>query len=242
MSNNEPCIILVEPQLAENIGMAARAMMNCRLHEMRLVNPRESHLSEKAVSASSGADSILKNAKVFASTADAISDLQFVYASTARKRNQIKPVDGADYAADNIMRKISAGEKCGIMFGPERTGLHNDDIAISSAIIEIPLNPEHCSLNLAQAVLLIGYECFKKQIPENSHKLVTNATDIASNEKLLKFFEFLEEKLKDSKNFADEEKKPRLVRNLRNIFTRSDITEQELNSLYGVINYLSSQK
>jgi len=242
MSLNEPAIILVEPQMAENIGMAARAMLNCCLHEMRLVNPRESHLSEKALSASSGADIILQNAKVFSSTAEAIKDLQYTYASTARKRNQIKSVDGADFAAKNLFQKISGGEKCGVMFGPERTGLHNDDIALASAIIEIPLNPEHCSLNLAQAVLLIGYEWHKNNIPQNSHEFITNTTEVAPRDKLLKFFEFIEEKLDKSKNFADEEKRPRMIRNLRNIFTRNEMTLQELDSLYGIINYLSSQK
>ena len=238
----EPAIILVEPQLAENIGMAARAMLNCCLHEMRLVNPRESHLSEKAVSASSGAEAILQNAKVFSSTAEAIADLQYTYASTARKRNQIKQVDGADFAAKNLFKKISNGEKCGVMFGPERTGLHNDDIALASAVIEIPLNPEHCSLNLAQAVLLIGYEWHKNNIPQDSHTLVTNATEVAPRDKLLKFFEFIEEKLENNKTFADEEKRPRMIRNLRNIFTRNEMTLQELDSLYGIINYLSSKK
>ena len=242
MKLSEPIIILVEPQLAENVGMAARAMLNCCLHEMRLVNPRESHLSEKALSASSGADVVLQNAKVFSSLAEAVADLQYTYASTARKRNQIKAVDGADFAAENIFQKIKNGEKCGVIFGPERTGLRNDDIALASAIIEIPLNPEHCSLNLAQAVLLIGYEWHKNNIPQNSHELITNATEIAPREKLLKFFEFIESKLDNSKNFADEEKRPRTIRNLRNIFTRNEMTLQELDSLYGIINYLSSQK
>lgn len=242
MTKSEPYIILVEPQMAENIGMAARAMLNCGLHNMRLVNPRESQLSDKAISASSGADAILKNAEVFSSTAEAIADLQFVYASTARKRNQIKYVHGADFASSELVKKIDAGEKCGILFGPERTGLHNDDISLASAIIEIELNPEHCSLNLAQAVLLIGYEWHKHDMTQNSHTLVTNATHIAENEQLFKFFDFLEQKLEDGKNFADEQKKPRMMRNLRNIFSRAELTKQEIDSLYGIINHISNKK
>jgi len=238
---SEPFIILVEPQMAENIGMSARAMLNCGLHNMRLVNPRESQLSDRAISSSSGADTILRNAKVYTSTADAIADLQFVYASTARKRNQIKYVHGADYAANEIVKKIETGESCGILFGPERTGLHNDDISLASAIIEIELNPEHCSLNLAQAVLLIGYEWHKHYMVNNSHSLVTNSTQIAANDKIAKFLDFLEQKMSDSKNFADKQKKPRMLRNIRNIFSRSEITIQELDSLYGIMNHISKK-
>lgn len=238
---NQPVIILVQPQLAENVGMSARAMMNCGLYQMRLVAPREDHLSAKAISASSGAEEILHNVVVFDTTEEAVKDLQQVFATTARRRDQIKIVHNAAAAAVEITSLQNSGAQCGILFGPERTGLHNDDIALSDAIIEIPLNPRHCSLNLSQAVLLVGYEWYKQQIDTEATRLVTNNTEIADKEKIFKFFEFLEQELENNKNFQNDEKRPRLIRNLHNIFLRSQLTEQELNTLYGIINYLSRQ-
>ena len=238
----KPVIILVNPQMAENVGMAARAMMNCGLYEMRLVSPRENHVGDKAVAASSGAEKILFEAKVFQSTRDAVADLGIVYATTARRRNMIKTVETADAATAEMLTKAQAGIKCGILFGPERTGLHNDDVGIADKIIEIPLNPEHCSLNLSQAVLLVGYEWYKKQIDVPEVQLVTNGGEVADKEKVMRFFDFLEQKLDKCKPFQDEEKRPRMLINLHNIFLRSEITEPELNTLYGIINYLSSKE
>ena len=241
MLNSTPCIILVEPQLAENIGMAARAMKNCALTELRLVNPRESHLSAKALSASSNSEEILEQAKIYASTEEAIADLQYVLATTARHRDQTKMVFNADIGAKEIFSKLQQGEKCGLMFGPERTGLHNEDICLCDAIINVPLNPEHCSLNLSQAVLLVGYEFYKEVIGPKKAKLITNHTSVASKEKVLMFCRHIESKLERFANYQDEQKKEKLVINLRNIFTRRELTEQELNTLYGIINYLSKE-
>lgn len=235
----QPIVILVQPQLAENVGMAARAMMNCGLYQLRLVSPRENHLSDKAISASSGADKILRNAVVYNSTKEAVADLQQIYATTARHRDQIKIVHNAAAAAKNITNQCRDNIKCGILFGPERTGLNNDDVALSDAVVEIPLNPEHCSLNLSQAVLLVGYEWYKQQINTPNTYLSTNGTEVADKNKLFKFFEFMEDKLQNNKNYQDDEKRPRMIRNLHNIFQRSQITTQELNTLYGIINYLT---
>lgn len=237
-----PVIILVNPQLAENVGMAARAMMNCGLYEMRLVAPRENHLSEKAISASSGAEKILQQAKIYETAAEAVADLELVYATTARRRNQIKIIETAEGAAKEINAKSASGTKCGILFGPERTGLHNDDVGLADKIIEIPLNPEHCSLNLSQAVLLVGYEWYKRQVDVPEIQLVTNGGELAGKEKLLRFFEFLESKLSDCKAFQSDEKRPKMLINLHNIFLRCELTEPELNSLYGIFNYLSGQE
>jgi tRNA/rRNA methyltransferase len=234
----KPVVILVCPQLAENVGMAARAMMNCTLEELRLVCPREDPRSEKALRASSGAEEILMNARIYPSTAEAVSDLQAVYATTARRRNQIKTIYTAEQVMTPVNGLLSAGERCGFMFGPERTGLENDDISLADAVIEIPLNPKHCSLNLSQAVLLVGYEWHKTQLTQTMPEFVTNATKPATKGQLLKFFDFLEDQLGDFKNLQDEEKRPTLLRNLHNIFTRNQMTEQELNTLYGLIGYL----
>ena len=240
--SNQPVIILVSPQLSENVGMTARAMLNCGLYNLRLVNPRENHLSEKAIRASSGAEKILQNADIYNSTKDAVADLTDIYATTARRRNQIKTIFTAEKAALNMCNNIKLGDKCGILFGPERTGLENDDISLAKAIIEIPLNPEHTSLNLSQAVLLVCYEWYKTQINLPDEEFVTNATTVATNEQLMKFFDFLEEKLMHYKNLSDEQKRPTLLRNLHNIFTRNKMTEQELNTLYGIISYLNNNK
>ncbi len=234
-----PVIILVRPQLAENIGMAARAMMNCALYQLRLVAPREDYLGAKALAASSGAEEILQNAAVYPDTASAIADLDFLFATTARRRNQIKTILTADKAMSHAAELIRSGSRCGILFGPERTGLENDDISLANAIIEIPLNPRHCSLNLSQAVLLAGYEWYKTQIKVTDEQFVVNATRLANKQQLLAFFAFLEEQLKDFKNLEDEEKRPTLLRNLHNIFTRNQMTVQELNTLYGIIRYLT---
>lgn len=241
MTNNSPCVILVEPQLAENVGMAARAMKNCALSELRLVNPREDHLSPKALSASSNSEEILQNAKIFPSTAAAVADLQYVLATTARHRDQTKLVYNADAGAAAVAVKLERGEKCGLMFGPERTGLRNEDVCLADAIINVPLNPEHCSLNLSQAVLLVGYEFYKTQIGRVAPQMVTNHTEIAAKEKVLLFCRHIENKLEQFANYKDEQKKEKLIINLRNIFTRSEMTEQELNTLYGIINYLSGK-
>ena len=239
MNNNLPCVILVEPQLAENVGMAARAMKNCALKELRLVNPREDHLSAKALAASSNSEEILQNAKVYATTAEAIADLQYVLATTARHRDQTKMVYSADSGSEAVAKRLNIGEKCGFMFGPERTGLHNEDVCLADAIVNVPLNPEHCSLNLSQAVLLVGYEFYKTQIGQIVPQLITNHTSIADKEKVLLFCRYIEGKLEQFANYKDEAKKEKLIINLRNIFTRSEMTEQELNTLYGIINYLS---
>lgn len=240
---NQPYIILVQPQLAENIGMSTRAMMNCGLYNLRLVSPREDHLSDKAISASSGADEILRNAEVFNSTEEAVADLEVIYATTARPRNQIKTVHTAEHAAAEIDEKIKQKNiKCGILFGPERTGLHNEDVSLADAIIEIPLNPKHCSLNLSQAVLLVGYEWYKHQFDAEDVKFVTNSTNLASKEMLFNFYEFLEKELSSHPAFKDEEKRPRMIMNLHNIFARSQMTEQEINTLYGIIKHLAHKE
>ncbi len=241
MHANPPVIILVEPQLAENMGMTARAMMNCGLYHLRLVNPREDHLSPKGISASSGADKILREAQIYSSTEEAIADLQQIYATTARRRDMIKQIETADFAAEEISQAQKEGIRSGILFGPERTGLHNQDVCLADKIIEIPLNPEHCSLNLSQAVLLVGYEWFKRQISCPSNQMITNKTTLADKQKVLQFLKYFEDKLDACGNFRICEKRERMIINLRNIFTRNQLTEQELNTLYGIINYLNNK-
>ena len=238
MANYLPIIILVEPQLAENVGMAARAMMNCGLPDMRLVRPREDHVGAKAIAASSNAEEILCQATLFETVEDAVADLNFVVATTARHRDQTKPVLSAEFAALKMNELCKNKQKCGILFGPERTGLTNHDVCLADAIINIPLNPKHCSLNLSQAVLLVGYEIFKTQVQQQNEELITNHSTITTRNKVIRFCEYIEEKMADCGNFKTEERRDKLVTNLRNIFMRNQLTEQEINTLYGVINHL----
>ncbi len=156
-----PAVILVEPQLGENIGTAARAMLNCGLGELRLVVPRDGWPNDKAITSASGADIVLNGARLFPSIADAMADLRHVYAATARNRHMVKRIITPDAAATEIRAHMAAGETCGILFGPERTGLTNDQASLAETVITVPLNPAFSSLNLAQAVLLLGYEWFK---------------------------------------------------------------------------------
>lgn len=194
MGITAPAVILVKPQLAENIGMAARAMKNCGLKEMRLVAPEQSPVSETALRASSNSEDILLNARVYATTREALADLDTVYAATARPRHQVKEVFTAEYAATHL----PTGRRTGFMFGCERTGLENEDISLADAIIEVPLNPEHCSLNLAQAVLIIGYEYYKTTIAPEGRRFITNGGEVASKEKLFKFLDALTGRIRPS--------------------------------------------
>ena len=233
-----PVVILVKPQLAENIGMAARAMKNCALKELRIVQPEQSPTSDIALRASSNSEEVLLNAKIYATTQEALADLTMVYAATARPRHQVKEVFTAEYAAQHLPQD----SKIGFMFGCERTGLENEDISLADAIIEVPLNPEHCSLNLAQAVLVIGYEYYKTTISPEGRRFITNGGQVADKEKLFKFIESLNGRIKQSPRLKDEEHTKSLLRNISNIFTRAQITEQELNSLYGIVNILCDGK
>lgn len=233
-----PVFILVRPQLAENVGTAARAMMNCAISEMRLVDPDEDPLCSRAIAASSGADEILRNAKVFKTVEEAVADLQKVYATTGRPRDMIKPVFTGQGMAKDIQAQQSHGVKCGVMFGPERTGLENEDVAYADAIVNIPLNPKHCSLNLAQAVLLTGYEIFRLTDSTAEEYLATPNTILADKTELEHLFSHLEDELEQVGYFRSPEKKPRMMRNLRSIFLRANLTSQDVRTLHGVITDL----
>ena len=234
-----PAFILVRPQLAENVGTAARAMMNCALTDMRLVDPDEDHLCSRAIAASSGAEEILYNAKVFKTIPEAIADLQKIYATTGRPRDMIKPVLTGQGMAKQIVANHQNGVRCGVLFGPERTGLENDDLAYADVIVNIPLNPKHCSLNLAQAVLLTGYEIFRLSDTTPESVLSMPKTEPANKEELEHFFDHFESELEKAGYFKSPEKKPRMMRNLRNIFMRAELTSQDVRTLHGVITDLS---
>ena len=186
-----PAVILVRPQMAENIGMVARAMMNCCLSELRLVHPRESHLCAKAVSASSGAQEILEHATVYETLDEALADTEFVLATTARPRDMTKPVLHPEKAIELCSQKIGNNEKVAILFGAERTGLENSEVIMADGIIEIPLNPKHSSLNLSQAVLLVGYTWFRMNGDHDNSHLGTGGSKPATKEELNAFLKHL---------------------------------------------------
>src|SRR5207302_9359293 len=153
-----PAIILVAPQLGENIGTAARAMMNCGLDDLRLVRPRDGWPSDKAVAAASGADAVLEKARLYPDVPAAIADMVHLNAATARDRGMVRREVTPRRAATEMRAWIGAGEPCGVLIGPERTGLLNDDVALADSVLSVPLNPAFSSLNLAQAVLIVSYE------------------------------------------------------------------------------------
>ena len=235
-----PAVILVRPQLAVNIGMCARAMANFGLDDLRLVNPREGwprsdDYRDVAYSAAAGASDVLDAARVFPSVESAVADLNAVYAATARERGQAKAV--LTPSAAMTTTAAAAGEKRGILFGPERTGLDNDEVAIADAIVTFPSNPAYASLNLAQAVLICGYEWFKAAHGDRPppSTIPRAASPPAQREMLLAFFDYLEEKLDENGFFRPVTKKPGMRRNLRNIFHRMELTQQDVRTLWGAV-------
>ena len=237
-----PAVILVRPQLGENIGMVARAMLNCGLSELRLVRPRDGWPSASAEAAASGALSVIEGVQLFSSTKAAIADLHRVYATTARPRGMVKPIVTPAQAAVELREELAGGRKAGLLFGPERSGLVNDDIALADAALTVPLNPAFASLNLAQAVLLIGHAWFLAGDATPPRQLETNAARPASKSELVNFFERLEAELDETGFLFPPEKRPIMVRNLRNMFQRMAPTESEINTLHGVVVALRGKK
>jgi tRNA/rRNA methyltransferase len=237
-----PAVILVEPQLGENIGTAARAMLNCGLQELRLVRPRDGWPNAKAVTAASGADAVIENARLFDSAAAAVADLNRVYAATARHRGMIKPVVTPRQAAAEMRAAAARGDKVGVLFGPERTGLVNDDIPLADTVLQVPLNPGFSSLNLAQAVLIVAYEWYEAGAEAPPRELITNETRPATKAELLNFFAHLEQELDDCGFLRHADKRPSMVRNIRNMFQRAELTEQEIRTLHGMIRELAHER
>lgn len=238
-----PAIILVEPQMGENIGACARAMLNCGLTDLRIVRPRDGWPNEKAWASASGADAVLDNAKLCATPAEAVADLNVVYATTVRTRGMIQEFVTPRAAATQMRAHYQAGHKVGVMFGPERSGLTNDDLTLAEKLITVPLNPCFASLNLGQAVLLVGYEWFQTgdEIPPDT-QLHTGQTRLATKAEMVNLFERLEAALDPTGFFTSEEKRPSMVRTLRNALERMQMTEQEARTFHGVITALAGKK
>jgi tRNA/rRNA methyltransferase len=230
-----PAVILVEPQLPENIGAAARAMANFGLTRLRLVKPRAGWPNEKARAVASGAVHVIDAATLHDTVEGAIADLNYVFAATARAHDQAKPVVGADQAARITVEKVAAGERVGLMFGRERNGLENDEVALADRIITLPVNPGFASLNLGQAVVITAYEWFKLVSGAELPFAMPRKSDAAPREQLLAFFANLERELERVEFFRPPEKRETMAINLRNIFSRMQPTQQDIQTLQGVI-------
>src|SRR3954464_13281100 len=230
-----PIVILVEPQLGENIGMAARAMGNFALTRLRIVNPRDGWPNVSAQRAAAGADHILDHVDLFETVEQAVADCTLLFATTARAHDQAKPVVAPEVAAREIAAEIAGGGTVGILFGRERYGLQNQEVALANRIVTFPVNPGFASLNLAQAVLLIGYEWFKLSTEGALPFAMPERSKRASQHQMQAFFENLVRELDRVEFLRPAEKRDTMLVNLRNIFTRMDPTKQDMHTLHGVV-------
>jgi tRNA/rRNA methyltransferase len=230
-----PVVVLVEPQLGENIGMAARAMGNFGLTRLRIVNPRDGWPSVQARRAASGADHILDQVELFDTVVEAVADCTLLFATTARAHDQAKPVVAPEAAALEITTQISDGGTVGILFGRERYGLQNEEVALADRIITFPVNPGFASLNLAQAVLLMGYEWFKLATEGALPFAMPERSERASQHQMQAFFDNLVRELDRVEFLRPAEKRETMLVNLRNIFSRMEPTKQDMHTLHGVV-------
>jgi tRNA/rRNA methyltransferase len=234
-----PIVVLVEPQLGENIGAAARVMANFGLARLRLVAPRQAWPNPKASMMAAGADRVLDAAQLFDTAAAAIADCAFVLATTARAHDQAKPVVGPEAAARELAPRVAAGETVAIVFGRERIGLLNEEVALADRIVTFPVNPAFASLNLAQAVAIMGYEWFKLAANGTLPFVMPRKSGSAPKEQLEAFFAGVEQELERVEFFRPAEKRDTMLINLRNIFTRMQPTQQDIQTLHGVITAIA---
>jgi tRNA/rRNA methyltransferase len=231
-----PAVILCEPQLGENIGTAARAMANFGLWDLRLVRPRDGWPNEKAIAAASRADHVINKVRVFETLEEAISDLTLVYATTARSRDMQKEVIGPDEAGRRMTTHIRAGQGAGLLFGREKWGLLNEEVALADMIVTLPVEPAFASLNIAQAVLILAYEWRRQSGQADALPFGSGLSDVAPRSELVGLFEHLEGVLDQSGFFTTPDKKPSMVNNLRTALTRGNFSSQEIRTLRGVIS------
>jgi tRNA/rRNA methyltransferase len=248
-----PAILLMEPQLADNMGMVARAMANFGLDALRLIAPRDGWPNEKVRIAASGANHVIDDAVAYPTLSAAIGDLNWLGATTARQRDLKKPVMTPVEAVAEMRARIARGERCGILFGRERNGLETSEVANADALIMIPVNSRFASLNLAQAVLILGYEWMQASEARSLGRVTTYESPIAAGlnfgddrpatkEELLGFFEHLEAELDRLGFFNPSHKRATVVRNLRTMLTRMGATEQEVRTLRGIVATLVKGK
>lgn len=235
---SQPAFVLVRPQMGENIGGAARAMWNFGLDRMRVVAPRDGWPNPKAVAMASGAGRLLDEAGLFATTAEAVGDAAFVYATTARNRDLTKPVFSPEAAMRDASERVSRGERVAVLFGPERAGLENDDIARANAIVSVPVNPEFPSLNLAQCVLLVAYEWRRAAGAVEGLPMKMAGTEAATQLEVEKLAEHYEARLDEAGFFFPDTKAEAMKQTLRNLWSRMPLTRADVQILHGILRQM----
>lgn len=234
-----PVFVLVRPQMGENIGAAARAMLNFGLEHMRIVSPRDGWPNPKAVAMASGAGRLLDHAGIFPDVAAAIADCDYVFATTARPRELVKPVMTPEHAM-TLARAMSAeGKRVGILLGPERAGLENEDIARATAIVTVPVNPDFPSLNLAQCALLLGYEWQRQTETVPPEVMGLARTEFASGVEVQRLGDHFEERLTAAGFFFPQTKAPMMRQNLRNMWARLGLTQAEVQTFHGMLRQIA---
>ncbi|MDA9855119.1 RNA methyltransferase [Paracoccaceae bacterium] len=237
-SQRQPYFVLVRPQMGENIGASARAMWNFGLEQMRVVAPRDGWPSTRAVAMASGAGRLLDAAQHFDGVSEAVGDTSFVFATTARGRGLTKPILAPEEAMRQAAEKIAQGQKVAVLFGPERAGLENEDIAGANALISVPVNSDFPSLNLAQCVLLMAYEWRRAQGKVELARMELAKTKWAEAIEVEKLAQHYEECLEDAGFFFPEAKAPGMKVNLRNMWSRFSLTRADVQMLHGVLRQL----
>ncbi|MGC9418383.1 MAG: RNA methyltransferase [Rhodovulum sp.] len=235
----QPIFVLVRPQMGENIGASARAMWNFGLDRMRMVDPRDGWPNPRAVALASGAGRLLDCAAIHATTAEALADCDYVYATTARGRGLTKPIITPERAMEEALALIGQGRRVAVLFGPERAGLENDDIARANAIVSVPVNPDFPSLNLAQCVLLTAYEWRRQTIDAVPERLESARSEPASLLEIEKLAEHYEARLSDAGFFFPETKAPVMRLNLRNLWSRMPLTRADVQVFHGMLRQLT---
>ena len=234
-----PAVILVRPQLGENIGAACRAMLNFGLTELRLVAPRDGWPNPSADALAAGAIDVLNSAKLYPDTQSALADIHYCLAATARRREMELPVVGTDVVGGELRTQISKGLRTAIMFGPEKAGLTNDDVVLADAILTYPINPAFQSLNLAQAVGVFSYIWASSESTAPPPVFDDVMSPPAKREDLVRMFEHLETELSNAGFFFPTTKTDLMRRNIRAPFTRARMSEQEVRTMRGIIKVLA---
>jgi len=234
----QPAFVLVRPQMGENIGAAARAMWNFGLGHMRLVAPRDGWPNPAAVAMASGAGGLLDRAALFDDVAGAVGDCTFVLATTARTRGLTKPVLSPERAMQDAARRAASGERVAMLFGPERAGLDNDDVARATALVNVPVNPAFPSLNLAQCVLLCAYEWQRATAEIAPERVDMAGTDWAERHEIERLADHYEARLEEAGFFFPEHKAARMRRNLRNLWGRMPLTGADVRMLHGIMRQM----
>jgi len=236
-----PAVILSHPQMGENIGAAARAMKNCGLHDLRLVKPRDGWPNPAAEAMASGGADILTAAKVFETTPEAAGDITLLIATTARKRGMAQTVMTPRQAANAIISHHQAGGRAGMLFGAERAGLDNDEAALANILVTVPLNPAFSSLNLAQAVLLMGWECRMAglSVSQEQGETASEEDDKASLEDREYFYAMLEDSIAKGGFFASPDMRPVIMRNIKAMFNKAPLSTQDIRTLHGIVKAIA---